>query len=112
MSAWDEEDGSPHHHVRRFHVIAPTSAERIRVGSTILGSMIPLTIVCATFVSSANAATKLKNAAQTTARFGVRTRVPTTVAMEFAASWKPLMKSNASATTRTKSVNAMGGAGT
>ena len=28
------------------------------------------------------------------------TRVPTIVAMEFAASWKPLMKSNASAATK------------
>jgi hypothetical protein len=33
----------------------------------------------------------LKNAAQITAFPGVRTRVDTTVAIEFAASWKPLM---------------------
>ena len=38
-----------------------------------------------------NAATKLKKAAQTTALPGESTRVDTTVAMEFAASWKPLM---------------------
>ncbi len=37
------------------------------------------------------AATKLKNAAQTTACPGESTRVETTVAIEFAASWKPLM---------------------
>jgi hypothetical protein len=41
---------------------------------------------------------KLKNAAQTTAANGLRTRVPTTVAMEFAESWKPLMKSKMKAT--------------
>ena len=41
---------------------------------------------------------KLKNAAQTTATPGVRTRVETTVAIELALSWKPLMKSKISAT--------------
>src|SRR2546426_9211495 len=45
-----------------------------------------------------NAATKLKNAAHTTAWSGVNTRVETTVAIELAASWKPLMKSKTSAT--------------
>ena len=39
----------------------------------------------------------LKNAAQSTACQGLSTPVETTVAMEFAASWKPFMKSNASA---------------
>ena len=34
---------------------------------------------------------KLKNAAHTTACPGDRTRVDTIVAIEFAASWKPLM---------------------
>jgi hypothetical protein len=37
------------------------------------------------------AAAKLKNAAHTTAWSGVRTRVATIVAIEFAASWNPLM---------------------
>src|ERR1035438_7241879 len=45
-----------------------------------------------------------------TAFFGVRTRVPTTVAMEFAASWKPLMKSKASATNTTKRTKLIGAA--
>jgi hypothetical protein len=36
-------------------------------------------------------ARKLKVAAQITASRGVSTRVETTVAMEFAASWKPLV---------------------
>src|SRR5574342_5988 len=47
---------------------------------------------------SPKAATKLQKAAQTTACPGDSTRVETTVAIEFAASWKPLMKSNSSAT--------------
>src|SRR6516225_879108 len=49
-------------------------------------------------VPTVNAATKLKKAAQTTALPGLNTRVETTVAIELAASWKPLMKSNVSAT--------------
>ena len=40
---------------------------------------------------------KLKNAAHNTARRGDRTLVETTVAIELAASWNPLTKSNASA---------------
>ena len=42
--------------------------------------------VAATLTPKPNAATKLKNAAHTTACRGVRTRVETTVAMELAAS--------------------------
>src|SRR5262249_12769781 len=51
-------------------------------------------------------ATKLKNAAQRTATRGDRTRVETTVAIELAASWKPLMtsKMSATATPRTMTV--------
>jgi len=45
-----------------------------------------------------NIATKLKNAAHKTAYFGERTRVETTVAMEFAESWNPFIASKASAT--------------
>ena len=53
-------------------------------------STIPLPMVLATAVPNPNAATKLKNAAHTTARPGVSTRVETTVAIELAASWNPL----------------------
>ena len=42
-------------------------------------------------VPNPKAATKLKNAAQMTALPGESTRVETIVAIEFAASWKPLM---------------------
>ena len=48
----------------------------------------------------------LKNAAQSTACHGFRTPVDTTVAIEFAASWKPFMKSNASAS-RTSNTSAV-----
>ena len=46
----------------------------------------PEPTVCATAVPNPNAATKLKNAAQTTAFPGDSTRVETTVAIELAAS--------------------------
>jgi len=48
--------------------------------------IMPLPMVLATAVPSRKAATKLKKAAHTTASFGERTRVETTVAMELAAS--------------------------
>src|SRR5450830_718459 len=108
MRACEEEDGRAHHHVARFHTIAPTSAAKMRGGSTTAGFTMSLLIVLATRVSRENAATKLKKAAHATAFFGVRTRVPTTVAMEFAASWKPLMKSKASATNTTKRTKLIG----
>ena len=56
-----------------------------------LMSTMPEPTVLATAVPNTNAATKLKNAAQITACPGDSTRVDTTVAMELAASWKPLM---------------------
>ena len=56
-----------------------------------------LEIVSATLGAKRNMATKLKNAAHRTASRGESTRVETTVAIELAASWKPLMTSKASA---------------
>ena len=61
--------------------------------------IMPWPIVRATAVPTVNAARKLKHAAQSTAGSGLSTRVPTTVAMEFAESWKPLLKSNRNAIT-------------
>ena len=69
-----------------------------------------MAIVAATTVPNTRKATKLKNAAQITASRGDSTRVDTTVAIELAASWKPLTKSNARAmamtmTTPTSSID-------
>ncbi len=52
-------------------------------------------------------ATKLKNAAHTTAWYGRSTPVETIVAIALAASWKPFMKSNirASATSSARVAN-------
>ena len=68
------------------------------IGSTTDRSIKPLPIVFATAVPRPKAATKLKNAAHTTAVPGLKTRVETIVAIEFALSWNPLMKSKVSAT--------------
>ena len=76
--------------------MAPSSAEQMRLGSTMAGSTKPVATALATAVLPAMAA-KLKTAAQSTAAAGLSTRVPTMVAMEFAESWKPLMKSNTKA---------------
>ena len=54
-------------------------------------------MVVATAVLKTRKAMKLKNAAQMTASRGDRTRVDTTVAIELAASWNPLVKSKPSA---------------
>src|SRR5258708_29876101 len=99
IRAWEEDAGRPRNQVARSHTIAPSSPHKTTVGSTIDTSMSPPPIVLATAVPRPNAATKLKNAAQSTASPGDNTRVETTVAMELAASWKPLMKSKVSATT-------------
>src|SRR4029453_14410502 len=72
----------------------------------------PWPIVWATAVPKRKTARKLKVAAQYTASRGVSTRVETTVAMAFAASWKPLIKSKTRATPiRTRPRGAAGGGG-
>src|SRR6266446_3375887 len=98
ISAWEELVGNPQTHVIRSHTIAPKSPARITHSSTTAVSTTPFPTVRATLTPKPNAATKLKNAAQTTACKGVSTRVDTTVAIELAASWKPLMKSKTRAT--------------
>src|SRR5207247_10595366 len=90
--------GTPPAHTIRPRPIAPHRPTQATQPSTTFASTTPLPTVLGTHTPQPNAATKLKKAAHTTAWSGVRTRVETTVAMEFAASWKPLMKSKTSAT--------------
>src|SRR5438445_11214148 len=80
MSACDELVGSPQYQVMRSQTIAPMSPARITHWSTTLVSTTPLPTVRATPTPKPKAATKLKNAAHTTAWSGVSTRVETTVA--------------------------------
>src|SRR3954469_6979488 len=67
-------------------------------------STMPLPTVDATAAPNTRKATKLKKAAQATAQCGLIAPVETMVAIEFAASWKPFRKSNASATTIRKTM--------
>ena len=96
--ACDELVGKPAYHVITSHAIAPISPAKITWLSKIAGFTTSFAIVAATAVPKIRKAAKLKNAAHATAWRGERTRVDTTVAIEFAASWKPLKKSKASAT--------------
>src|SRR5437764_4322737 len=98
IKACEDEVGRPHHQVRRSHTIAPISPAMTTYCVTSETRIMPLPIVFATAVPNKNAATKLNTAAHSTASFGESTRVETTVAMLFAASWKPFRKSNARAT--------------
>src|SRR5438552_8551823 len=99
-SACEEEEGRPHHQVIKSQTMAPTSEAQITASTTWVPCalsrskwMMPLPMVLATFTPPPKAAMKLKKAAQKTAIISESTRVETTVAMELAASWKPLMKS-------------------
>ncbi len=100
ISAWLELDGSPRYHVIRFHVIAPTRPARRMLSVMAAGSTIPFATVAAT-LKEMNAPTKLRIAAIATAFRGESARVETLVAIEFAVSWKPFVKSKKSATTTT-----------
>ena len=99
ISACELLDGMPSHQVTRFQTIAPISAPKITRGvDDAAPSMMPVPIVSATCRPKNRKAMKLKKAAQTTAYCGRSTRVETMVAMELAASCRPLRKSKASAT--------------
>src|SRR5689334_15147217 len=97
MRACDELDGMPHHQVTKFQAMAPISAPKTTWWSTASGCAMPLPTVAATLRWKMKIATTLKNAAKTIACCGFSTPVETTVAIEFAASWKPFMKSNSTA---------------
>src|SRR6185312_9617525 len=89
-SACDELEGSPHHQVSRSQPMAPIKAATTNALLMIEACTTPLPIVCATCSGKIRKATKLKKAVQTTAQNGLSTRVETMVAIELAASWKPL----------------------
>ena len=108
MSAWLELEGRPKNQVMRFHVIAPTRPARTTLSVITSALTIPVATVAATS-SEMNAPTKLRIAAMSTAGRGGSARVETVVAMAFAVSWKPFVKSKKSATATTAtSVTSMG----
>src|SRR5699024_7762336 len=103
MMAWDELLGIPKYHVSKFQMIAANNAARMTVvpSSNTNGSAIPLVIVCATPVN-VRAPMKFIVAASKMALLGVNAFVETDVAIAFAVSWNPLIKSNTSANTTIK----------
>src|SRR5690606_35798681 len=92
------EDGRPNHQVIRFQAMPPSSAHRMtwEEASTTSVLMMPVAMVAATAVPI-SAPTRFITAASETAAPGESTLVATTVAIELAVSWKPLMNSNTSA---------------
>jgi hypothetical protein len=79
----EELDGSPSHHVARFHEMAAKSAAAITLRFITSGLMTPFPIVEATACEKNRKATKLNIAAIMTAAKGDNTFVETTVAIEF-----------------------------
>src|SRR5919202_5116253 len=106
ISACDDDDGSPNHHVSRFQTIAPITAASTVFSVARPVSMIPFPTVFATAVVT-NAPARFATAATATAARGERARVDIDVATAFAVSWKPFVKSNPSATTTTIQSNAV-----
>ena len=104
ISACEDEDGRPSHQVIRFQVMPPASAQisTCEVTVTTAVSIRPLAMVLATAVPQ-NAPIRFIEAASITACPGESTLVATTVAMELAVSWNPLMNSNTSANRITSS---------
>jgi hypothetical protein len=81
-----------------FQTMAPPRAPKISRSVTTCTETMPAPTVWATCRPKNRKATKLKNAAQTTAVPGFKTRVETMVAIELAASCMPFRKSNSRAT--------------
>ena len=98
ISACELDDGMPSRLVMICQTMAPVSAPKMTRASMMLASTMPRPTVSATCSPNTMKAMKLKNAAQATAYCGRSTRVDTMVAIELAASFMPLRKSNASAT--------------
>ena len=91
----DDDDGMPFHQVYKFQMIEATTPDKI-IGKVIYSSITVFDTVLAIpnppiIYLAMKKATKLNNAAHNTAWNGESTLVDTMVAMEFAASWKPLI---------------------
>ena len=82
-------------------MIAPTRPPKTTVGVITSPFTMPLATVAAT-LSEMNAPTKLSTAAMLTATLGFRAPVAIVVAIAFAVSWKPLVKSKPRAATTTR----------
>src|SRR3954452_19796918 len=109
-SACDELEGRPRNQVSRFHRIAPTSPAKITTGLMSVSSTSPREIVFAT-CTDRKAPARFRQPAIATATLGRNAPVAMEVAMAFAVSWNPLVKSKISAvSTTTITATSMGGA--
>src|SRR5437764_3385788 len=102
--ACDELDGKPPNHVTKFHTIAPTSPPNTIAGPILASSTNPLEIVLATSTDS-KAPTRFSTAEMATAARGRRAPVAIDVAIEFAVSWKQLVKSKTRAVNTTSTTS-------
>src|SRR3712207_4273183 len=100
ISACEDDEGRPKYQVARFQAIAPIRPAKTIVGVTRSASTTPPAMVAATS-SERNAPTKFRTAASETATLGCIARVEIDVATALAVSWKPLVKSKASAVATT-----------
>jgi len=91
MRVCELEDGMPYHQVSRFQMMA--AMRPLRITGRVMNSWwtVLLMVLATAWSLKIQKAAKLKRAAHSTAWNGVSTLVLTTVAMELAASWKPLM---------------------
>src|SRR3954447_12951162 len=103
ISACEELDGSPKYQVTRFQAIAPIRPAKTIVGVITSALTTSLATVAATLIEM-KAPMKLSSEANPIATDGRAAPVEIEVATTLAVSWKPLVKSNASAvaTTMTK----------
>ena len=100
IRACEDDDGNPSHHVTRFQAIAPIRPANTVSSVTEPASTMPVAIVAATD-SDRKAPRKLRLEAMITAIRGDIARVETEVAIDFAVSWNPLVKSKAIAVATT-----------
>ncbi len=107
MRACDEDEGMPKYQVVRFQTMAPINAEKTTKSpcEPSGASMMSEPTVEATLVPR-KAPSRFMRAAKISAARGVSARVDTDVAMAFAASWKPLVKSKTSAMAMTAMIAA------
>jgi hypothetical protein len=99
-NACEELEGSPSSQVSRFQRMAPTSPAKITTGVIRASATIPPEIVLATSTER-KAPARLRTPAIVTAALGRSAPVAMEVAIAFAVSWKPFVKSKTSAVTTT-----------
>src|SRR5438477_6861446 len=99
IKAWVELLGSPRYHVMRFQEMAPSRAAITTTSPGLIARVLAMVFDTLAWKNATviTAPTRLKTAARPTAARGESARVEIDVAMALAVSWKPLVKSKATA---------------